>query len=80
MTREQRAERLLHLRGREAARKARTSRGRLIERPLDLQIAFVLCDPGAITPRGEAYTEPLYRWQARAITYLLDAQRQAAVS
>lgn len=72
MTREERTERLRHLRAREAARKLTTTRGRLLDRPLLDQISFVLFDPGAITPRGDNYGEPLWRWQARAISYLLN--------
>jgi hypothetical protein len=71
LTREERAARLADLRAREAARKV-VVRGRpLMELPLVDRIAFALLDPGAIVPRGDDYREPLYRWQARAVTYVL---------
>jgi hypothetical protein len=71
LSREERAARLADLRAREAARKV-VVRGRpLMEMPLVDRIAFALFDPGAIVPRGDDYREPLYRWQARAVTYVL---------
>jgi hypothetical protein len=74
MTREERAARLVELRGREAARKVRLSGGPLMEMSLKRRITFAIFDPGAITPRGDNYEEPLYAWQARAVTYVLDAE------
>jgi len=71
LTREERAARLADLRAREAARKVVLRGTPLMELPLVDRIAFALFDPGAIVPRGDDYREPLYRWQARAVTYVL---------
>ena len=74
MTREERADRLTLLRGREAARKVVR-----MDLPLQRRIAFAIYDPGAITPRGDNYAEPLHQWQARAISYVLpDTDAMAA--
>jgi hypothetical protein len=74
MTAEQRAERLRELRGREAARKLSMGVETLMDLPLQRRIAFAIYDPGAITPRGDNYCEPMHRWQARAVTYVLDPE------
>jgi hypothetical protein len=74
LTREERAERQRELRGREAARKLSLGMKTLMELPLQRRIAFAIYDPGAITPRGDNYQEPLHRWQARAVTYVLDPE------
>lgn len=71
MTREERTTRLADLRAREAARKVVLSGTPLMDLPLDRRIAFALFDPGAITPRGNNYQEPLNRWQARAVNFVL---------
>jgi hypothetical protein len=71
LTREGRSARLADLRAREAARKVVVRGVPLMELPLEQRIAFAIYDPGAIVPRGDDYQEPLYRWQARAITYVL---------
>ena len=71
LTREQRTERLRRLRARESARKLRLSAGPLMEQPVEYRIRFAIFDPGAITPRGDNFEEPLYAWQARAAAYLL---------
>lgn len=78
MTRKERTERLTYLRGREAARKVHISSGRLMDQPLQKRIAFAIFDPGAITPRGDNYQEPLYAWQARAVSYVVDTQPSPA--
>jgi hypothetical protein len=71
LSREERTTRLAELRAREAVRKV-TLRGKpLMELPLEQRIAFAIYDPGAIIPRGDNYQEPLHRWQARAIRYVL---------
>jgi hypothetical protein len=71
LSREERAARLADLRAREAARKVVLRGTPLMALPVEQRIAFALFDPGAIVPRGDNYTEPLYRWQARAVTYVL---------
>jgi hypothetical protein len=71
MTREERSARLVDLRAREAARKAVLRGVPLMDLPLERRIAFAIYDPGAITPRGDNYREPLHRWAARAVTYVL---------
>lgn len=72
LTREQHAERLRELQGREAARTLRIGAKTLMELPLDRRIAFAIYDPGAITPRGDNHCEAMHRWQARAVLYVLD--------
>ena len=72
LTREERTERLADLRAREAARKVTLGGVPLMDLPLHRRIAFAIYDPGAIVPRGDNYQEPLHRWQARAIQYVLD--------
>jgi hypothetical protein len=42
--------------------------------PLERRIAVAIWDPGLIVPRGDNYQEPLYQWQARAVTYVLDPE------
>lgn len=74
LTREERTDRLAELRAREAARKVVLSGRPLMDLPLERRIAFAIYDPGAIVPRGDNYSEPLHRWQARAIRYVLDEQ------
>lgn len=76
MTREDRAERLADLRAREAARKIVLRGKPLMELPLADRVAFAAYDPGAIVPRDHDHQEPLHRWQARAITYVLDEPEQ----
>lgn len=71
LTRDERTERLADLRAREAARKVVLRGVPLMDLPLQRRIAFAIYDPGAITPRGDDYTEPLYIWQARAVAYVL---------
>ena len=71
LTREERTARLADLRAREAARKVVVRGVPLMELPLERRIAVALFDPGAIVPRGDNYREPLYVWQARAVTYVL---------
>ncbi|KMS79564.1 hypothetical protein ACH49_12085 [Streptomyces leeuwenhoekii] len=71
LSREERAGRLADLRAREAARKVIVRGVPLMDLPLQRRIAFAIYDPGAITPRGDNYQEPLYQWQARAVTYVL---------
>lgn len=71
MSREERSTRLADLRAREAARKVVLRGTPLMDLPLQRRIAFAIYDPGAITPRGDSYQEPLYRWQARSVTYVL---------
>lgn len=71
LTRDQRTERLRELRAREAARKVVLRGVPLMDLPLKQRIAFAIYDPGSIVPRGDNYQEPLYRWQARAVTYVL---------
>ena len=71
---EERTERLRELRGREAARKLTLGAKTLMELPLQRRIAFAIYDPGAITPRGNNYCEPMHQWQARAVTYVLDPE------
>lgn len=71
MTRQERTDRLTLLRGRESARKVRLSGGPLMDLPVERRIRFAMYDPGAITPRGDNYQEPLGAWQARAVTYVL---------
>ncbi|MFI8191445.1 hypothetical protein ACIF8T_21920 [Streptomyces sp. NPDC085946] len=68
---EERTARLADLRAREAARKVVVRGVPLMDLPLERRIAFAVYDPGAITPRGDDYQEPLHRWQARAVTYVL---------
>lgn len=80
LPREERTARLADLRAREAARKVVLRGTPLLELPLVDRIAFVIYDPGAIVPRGDNYGEPLYRWQARAIQYVLDEQLAAATA
>ncbi|MFI8535408.1 hypothetical protein ACIGMX_34825 [Streptomyces aquilus] len=74
--REERAARLADLRAREAARKIVLRGKPLMELPLEQRVAFAAYDPGAIVPRGDDYQEPLHRWQARAITYVLDVPEE----
>lgn len=61
LTSKERAERLRELRGREAARKLSMGAKTLMELPLQRRIAFAIYHPGAITPRGDNYQEPLHR-------------------
>ncbi|MFF8784721.1 hypothetical protein [Streptomyces sp. NPDC015125] len=72
LSRDERSTRLADLRAREAARKVVLRGVPLMELPLERRIAFALFDPGAIVPRGDSYQEPLYRWQARAVTYVIE--------
>ncbi|MGW0626493.1 hypothetical protein [Streptomyces sp. NPDC002758] len=74
MTREERSDRLVDLRAREAARKVVLRGVPLMDLPLERRIAFAIYDPGAIVPRGDNYREPLHQWQARAVTYVLDGE------
>lgn len=74
LAREARSARLADLRAREAARKVVLRGTPLMELPLQQRIAFAIYDPGQITPRGERHAEPLHRWQARAVTYVLDEE------
>jgi hypothetical protein len=78
LSREERTARLADLRAREAARKVVLRGKPLMELPLVDRIAFALFDPGAIVPRGDNYREPLHRWQARAVTYVLDTATPTA--
>ena len=71
LTREERSTRLADLRAREATRKVVLRGKPLMEHPLQDRIAFAIYDPGAIVPRGDNYREPIHRWQARAVTYVL---------
>ncbi|NED31023.1 hypothetical protein [Streptomyces sp. SID8499] len=71
LTRVERAARLVELRAREAARKVVIRGVPLMDLPLERRIAVAIYDPGLITPRGDNYQEPLFRWQARAVTYVL---------
>lgn len=34
-----------------------------------------IADPGAYLPRGDNFTEPLFKWSARAVFLLVDALR-----
>lgn len=72
LSREERSTRLADLRAREAARKVVLRGKPLMELSLKQRIAFAIYDPGAIVPRGDNYREPLYQWQARAVTYVVD--------
>jgi hypothetical protein len=74
LTREERSARLIELRAREAARKVVLRGVPLMQLPLERRIAFAIWDPGAITPRGDNYQEPVFRWQTRAVTYVLDGE------
>lgn len=74
LTREERTARLAELRAREAARKVIIRGVPLMDLPLERRIAIAIYDPGAIVPRGDDYQEPLHRWQARAVTYVLDPE------
>jgi hypothetical protein len=74
MTREERTARLADLRAREAARKVVIRGVPLMDLPLERRIAVAIWDPGLIVPRGDNYQEPLYQWQARAVTYVLDPE------
>lgn len=71
LTREERAERLRLLRGRESARRVRLSGGNLLDLPVKRRISAAIHDPGLITPRGDNYQEPLNAWQTRAVMYVL---------
>lgn len=72
LSREERSTRLANLRAREAARKVVLRGKPLMELPLKQRIAFAICDPGAIVPRGDNYRERLLDWQARAVTYVIE--------
>ncbi|GAA2192826.1 hypothetical protein [Streptomyces bangladeshensis] len=74
LTREERTARLVLLRAREAARKVVVRGVPLMDLPLERRIAVAIYDPGLITPRSDDYREPMYRWQARAVTYVLDPE------
>jgi hypothetical protein len=74
LTREERTARLADLRAREAARKVVIRGVPLMDLPLERRVEFAIFDPGSITPRGDDYQEPLYRWQARAVTAVLDPE------
>ncbi|MFD3970180.1 hypothetical protein [Streptomyces cyaneofuscatus] len=54
-----------------AARKVVLFGDPLMSLPLNRRIAFAISDPGAITPRGDDYREPVHVWQARAIEFVL---------
>ncbi|MET9704895.1 hypothetical protein [Streptomyces griseus] len=71
MTREERTQRLADLRARMAARNVTLSGGPLMSLPLHRRIAFAIADPGAITPRGDDYREPVHLWQARAVAFVV---------
>lgn len=71
LTPEQRTKRLADLRAQMAARNVVLSGGPLMSLPLNRRIAFAISDPGAITPRGDDYREPLHVWQARAVEFVL---------
>ncbi len=75
MSREERTSRLADLRAREAARKVVLRGKPLMDLPLEDRIAFAIYDPGAIVPRGDNYREPINRWQARAVTYVLAEEK-----
>lgn len=73
-TPEERTARLTFLRDRERANKVQVRGGRLMDQPLERRIVHALFDPGAITDRGDNYTEPLYAWQARAVLVILQPE------
>ncbi|MFI6140393.1 hypothetical protein ACIBCC_19660 [Streptomyces griseus] len=77
MTREQRTQRLADLRARMAARNVTLSGGPLMSLPLNRRVGFAISDPGAITPRGDDYREPLHAWQARAVASVLPEATEA---
>ena len=74
LSREERTARLTELRAREAVRKVVIRGVPLMDLPLERRIAVAICDPGLIVPRGDNYQEPVFRWQARAVTYVLDPE------
>lgn len=73
-SREERTARLAELRAREAARKVVLRGKPLMEHPLVDRIAFATFNPGSIIARGDDYQEPVHRWQARAVVYVLDEE------